>query len=63
MPKPEKGKLNIRFDLGICGVELAGLEPATSCVQSRRSTRLSYSPVCSDNTAYFLLVFLVLAAL
>jgi len=22
MPKPEKGKLNIRFDLGVCGVDL-----------------------------------------
>ena len=26
-------------------VELAGIEPATSCLQSRRSSQLSYSPV------------------
>lgn len=30
-------------------MELTGIEPATSCVQSRRSSQLSYSPGGPDN--------------
>ena len=35
---------NPRRSRGSAGVELAGLEPATSWVRSRRSPKLSYSP-------------------
>jgi hypothetical protein len=34
----------------ITRVETMGLEPTTSCVQSRRSSQLSYVPFCGPLT-------------
>ena len=31
--------------LDVCVVEIKGVEPLTSCLQGRRSSQLSYSPI------------------
>ena len=47
--------------LDVCVVEIKGVEPLTSCLQGRRSSQLSYSPMLVlQCTSYYFSINLLL---